>query len=62
MLWVRYDAMIKGRLTIVMEKDIRSYVKHANTDRDIWKNVEERFRKESEPHDYELKQSLTVMC
>lgn len=62
MLWVRYDAMIKGRLTIVMEKDIRSYVKHANADRDIWKNLEERLRKEGEPHDYELKQSLTVMC
>lgn len=56
MLWVRYDAMIKGRLTIVMEKDIRSDVKYANANRDIWKNLEERFRKESEPHDYEHKQ------
>nr|KAJ0221858.1 hypothetical protein LSAT_V11C200053080 [Lactuca sativa] len=42
-----------------MEKDIRSNVKfaYANTTRDIWNDLEERFGKESAPRAYELQQS-----
>ncbi|PWA69970.1 reverse transcriptase, RNA-dependent DNA polymerase, Gag-polypeptide of LTR copia-type [Artemisia annua] len=43
MLWMRYDAMVKGWLTTPMEKDIRNILKY----------------KESFPRAYKLKQILT---
>ncbi|XP_076944798.1 uncharacterized protein LOC143615585 [Bidens hawaiensis] len=58
MFWVRCDTMIKGWLTIAMEKDIRVSVKYANTASDIWSDLLERFGKESAPRAYELKQNL----
>ncbi|XP_023747499.1 uncharacterized protein LOC111895654 [Lactuca sativa] len=60
MAWVRVDAMIKGWLTIVMEKEIRTSVRYANTSAEIWKDLEERFEKEGAPRAYELKQSLNI--
>ncbi|KAF5814170.1 hypothetical protein HanXRQr2_Chr03g0107761 [Helianthus annuus] len=60
MPWMRCDAMIKGWLTNAMEKEIRGSVKYANTAAEIWKDLQERFEKESAPRAYELKQSLTI--
>ncbi|KAM0006274.1 putative retrotransposon Copia-like protein [Helianthus debilis subsp. tardiflorus] len=60
MAWMRCDAMIKGWLTTAMEKEIRTSVKYANTSAEIWKDLNERFGKESAPRAYELKQSLNV--
>ncbi|XP_021992146.1 uncharacterized protein LOC110888962 [Helianthus annuus] len=60
MPWMRCDAMIKGWLTTTMEKEIRSSVKYANTSAEIWKDLSEKFGKESAPRAYELKQSLNV--
>ncbi|KAI3692240.1 hypothetical protein L6452_32053 [Arctium lappa] len=60
MLWMRCDAMIKGWLTTEMEKDIRVSVKYANTAAEMWKDLHERFGKESAPRAYELKQSLST--
>ncbi|KAJ0580529.1 putative RNA-directed DNA polymerase [Helianthus annuus] len=58
MAWMRCDAMIKGWLTTAMEKEIRSSVKYASTSAEIWKDLSERFGKESAPRAYELKQQL----
>ncbi|XP_021980369.1 uncharacterized protein LOC110876507 [Helianthus annuus] len=60
MPWMRCDAMIKGWLTTAMEKEIRGSVKYANTAAEIWKDLQERFEKESASRAYELKQSLTI--
>uniref|UniRef100_A0A251UYU1 Putative GAG-pre-integrase domain, Gag-polypeptide of LTR copia-type n=1 Tax=Helianthus annuus TaxID=4232 RepID=A0A251UYU1_HELAN len=60
MPWMRCDAMIKGWLTTAMEKEIRSSVKYANTAAEIWSDLKERFGKESAPHAYELKQTLSA--
>ncbi|XP_076952718.1 uncharacterized protein LOC143626540 [Bidens hawaiensis] len=61
MPWLRCDAMIKGWLTIAMEKEIRGSVKYANTSLEIWSDLRERFGKESAPRAYELKQALTMI-
>ncbi|GJZ04487.1 putative retrotransposon copia-like protein, partial [Tanacetum coccineum] len=58
MAWIRCDAMVKGWLTTAMEKEIRASVKYANTA--AWKDLKERFGKESAPRAYELKQILNV--
>lgn len=55
---MRCDAMIKGRLTTAMEKEIRGSVKYANTASEIWEDFCERFGKESAPMAYELKNQL----
>ncbi|KAM0044971.1 putative RNA-directed DNA polymerase [Helianthus debilis subsp. tardiflorus] len=60
MPWMRCDAMVKGWLTAAMEKEIRASVKYANTAAEIWKDLNERFGKESAPRAYELKQTLNV--
>ncbi|KAJ0581371.1 putative retrotransposon Copia-like protein [Helianthus annuus] len=53
--WMRCDAMIKGWLTAAMVKEIRGSVKYASSASEIWKDLQERFRKESAPRAYELK-------
>ncbi|PWA50889.1 gag-polypeptide of LTR copia-type [Artemisia annua] len=58
MPWMRVDAMIKGWLTTAMEKNIRNSVKYAGTASEIWSYLNERFRKESAPRAYELKQKI----
>ncbi|KAF5784023.1 putative RNA-directed DNA polymerase [Helianthus annuus] len=60
MSWLRCDAMIKGWLTTAMEKEIRVSVKYANSAREIWTDLQERFGKESAPRAYELKQLLVT--
>ncbi|KAD3642199.1 hypothetical protein E3N88_31423 [Mikania micrantha] len=60
MLWMRCDAMVKGWLTTAMERDICNSVKYAKTSAEIWKDLLERFGKESSPKAYELKQLLTT--
>ncbi|PWA49460.1 reverse transcriptase, RNA-dependent DNA polymerase, Gag-polypeptide of LTR copia-type [Artemisia annua] len=52
--------MIKGWLTTAMQKEIRNSVKYAKTAAEIWKDLKERFGKESAPKAYELKQSLAA--
>lgn len=59
-LWKRCNAMVKGWLTVAMEKDIRNSVKHGKTAKEIWKDLEERFGKESDPRAYELRQALSL--
>ncbi|KAJ0810676.1 putative RNA-directed DNA polymerase [Helianthus annuus] len=59
MAWMRCDAMIKGWLTTAMEKEIRGSVKYANSASEIWKDLKERFGKESAPRAYELKQAIS---
>ncbi|KAI3499150.1 hypothetical protein L1887_34943 [Cichorium endivia] len=59
MAWMRCDAMIKGWLTTAMEKEIRTSVKYAQTAAEIWKDLSERFGKESAPRAYELKQAIS---
>lgn len=58
--WMRCDAMVKGWLTTVMEKDIIISVKYANTASKIWSGLLERFGKESAPRASALMQTLTV--
>ncbi|GKA67147.1 putative LTR copia-type gag-polypeptide [Tanacetum coccineum] len=50
--WIRCDALIKGWLTTTMEKEIRNSVKYAKTAAEIWKDLKERFGKESVPKAY----------
>ncbi|KAK1427490.1 hypothetical protein QVD17_16176 [Tagetes erecta] len=59
MAWMRCDAMIKGWLTTAMEKEIRGSVKYAKSASEIWKDLKERFGKESAPRAYELKQTIS---
>lgn len=44
-----------------MEKEIRSRVKYANTAKNIWNDLRERFEKKSASRAYELKQLLTTI-
>ncbi|KAJ9548466.1 hypothetical protein OSB04_021009 [Centaurea solstitialis] len=39
-------------------KEIRGSVKYANSIGEIWSDLQERFGKESAPHEFELKQSM----
>ncbi|XP_076933132.1 uncharacterized protein LOC143598930 [Bidens hawaiensis] len=57
-LWLRCDAMIRGWLTTAMENEIRVSVRYANSAKEIWSDLKDRFRKESTPRAYELKQLL----
>nr|KAJ0223834.1 hypothetical protein LSAT_V11C200070840 [Lactuca sativa] len=41
MAWMGCDAMIKGWLTMAMEKDIRGSVKYANYATEIWSDLQE---------------------
>lgn len=59
--WLHSDAIVKGWITSAMEKEIRNGVKYATTARQIWKDLQERFAKESAPGAYELKRTLTTM-
>lgn len=59
--WLRSDAIVKGWITIAMEKEIRNSVKYATTARQIWEDLQERFGKESAPRAYELKRTLTTI-
>lgn len=58
--WMRCDVMIKGWLNTAMEKEIRNSVKYASTAEEMWKDLSERFGKQSAPRAYELKQRLTA--
>ncbi|CAA0836121.1 Unknown protein, partial [Striga hermonthica] len=58
--WKRCNAMVKGWLVVAMDKEIRNSVKHTKTAHEIWKDLEERFGKESAPKAYELKRNLTL--
>ncbi|XP_071718277.1 uncharacterized protein [Rutidosis leptorrhynchoides] len=60
MPWMRCDAIVKGWLTTVMEKEIRTNVKYANSAYEIWNDLKERFGKESAHRAYELKQTLSM--
>ncbi|CAH9084424.1 unnamed protein product [Cuscuta epithymum] len=60
-VWKRCDAMIKGWLTTAMEKDIRNSVKYAESAKEIWDDLKERFGKENAPRTYELKRELTLI-
>ncbi|KAJ8764921.1 hypothetical protein K2173_010386 [Erythroxylum novogranatense] len=42
-----------------MEKEIRVSVKYVNTSEEVWKDLKDRFGKESAPRAYELKQLLS---
>ncbi|XP_023744499.1 uncharacterized protein LOC111892680 [Lactuca sativa] len=44
-----------------MENDICNRVKYDVTAKEIWDDLEERFRKESVPRAYELKRALTTL-
>nr|XP_043616953.1 uncharacterized protein LOC122588808 [Erigeron canadensis] len=59
MQWMCCDGMIIGWFTTAVDKDIRSSVRYANTSSEIWKDLKERFGKESAPRAYELKQFLS---
>ncbi|GJU34361.1 putative RNA-directed DNA polymerase [Tanacetum coccineum] len=61
MFWKLCDAMVKGWLTMAMEKDIRNSVKYVSSASEIWNDLLERLGKESAPRSYELKQILTGM-
>lgn len=60
MNWMRYDTMIKGWLNTTMEKEIRNSVTYFGTAEEIWKDLKERFGKQSAPRAYEIKQILTT--
>lgn len=59
--WIQCNAMVKRWLTSSMEKEIQSSIKYCKTARDIWRDLEERFGKESAPRAYELRRSLTLL-
>lgn len=58
-VWLHSDAIVKGWITTAMENEIRNSVKYATTAKQIWDDLQERFRKESAPRAYELKRILT---
>ncbi|XP_051134176.1 uncharacterized protein LOC127253569 [Andrographis paniculata] len=51
--------MIKEWLTIAMDKEIQGSVNYAKSAAEIWSDLQQRFGKESAPHAYELKQSIS---
>lgn len=61
MNWKRCNALVRGWLVSAMEKEIKSSVKYANTARDIWIDLEERFGKENAPRAYELIRMITTI-
>lgn len=61
MNWRRCNAMVRGWLISVMEKEIKGSVKYAITARDIWMDLAERFRKDNAPRAYELRRKVTII-
>nr|GMD32850.1 Integrase, catalytic core [Ipomoea batatas] len=59
--WMRCNAMVKGWLKSAMDKDIRGSVRFAITARDIWRDLEERFGKESAPRAFEIRRAVTLL-
>lgn len=60
MLWKRCNAMVKGWLNTAMEKEIRNSVKYAATAEEVWRDLKERFGKESAPRAFELKRAISL--
>ena len=58
MVWQCSDAIIEVRLTTAIEKEILDNVNYACTTREIWKDLEKCFKKESAPRAYENKSLL----
>lgn len=56
--WQQSDVIIKRWRMTTMEKDFKNIVKPANTTKEIWGDLEERFNKESTPWEYKLKHTL----
>nr|GLL46286.1 uncharacterized protein LOC109154743 [Ipomoea trifida] len=50
-----------GWLKSAMDKDIRGSVRFAITARDIWRDLEERFGKESAPRAFEIRRAVTLL-
>ncbi|XP_031106230.1 uncharacterized protein LOC116010873 [Ipomoea triloba] len=44
-----------------MDKDMRSSIRYANTARDIWEDLEERFGKGSAPRAFEIRRSVVFL-
>nr|GMC80266.1 Retrovirus-related Pol polyprotein from transposon RE2 [Ipomoea batatas] len=59
--WMRCNAMVKGWLKSAMDKDIRGSVGFAITARDIWRDLEERFGKESAPRAFKIRRAVTLL-
>nr|GMC68334.1 Integrase, catalytic core [Ipomoea batatas] len=59
--WMRCNAMVKGWLKSAMDKDICGSVRFAITARDIWRDLEERFGKESAPRAFEIRWAVTLL-
>ncbi|XP_019198424.1 PREDICTED: uncharacterized protein LOC109192306 [Ipomoea nil] len=53
--------MVKGWLKSAMDKDMRNSVRYANTARDIWEDLEERFEKGSAPRAFEIRRAVVLL-
>ncbi|OMO64840.1 Integrase, catalytic core [Corchorus capsularis] len=59
--WMRCNSIVKGWLKSAMGKDVRGSVRYANTAREIWVDLEERFGKGSDPRAYEIRRAVTLL-
>ncbi|XP_019167830.1 PREDICTED: uncharacterized protein LOC109163537 [Ipomoea nil] len=59
--WMHCNAMVKGWLKSAMDKDMRNSVRYANTARDIWEDLEERFGKGSAPRAFEIRRAVVLL-
>nr|GLL33741.1 uncharacterized protein LOC109163537 [Ipomoea trifida] len=59
--WMRCNAMVKGWLKSAMDRDMRNSIRYANTARDIWVDLEERFGKGSAPRAFEIRRAVVLL-
>ncbi|XP_019158015.1 PREDICTED: uncharacterized protein LOC109154743 [Ipomoea nil] len=55
------NAMVKGWLKSAMDKDIRGSIRFATIARDIWRDLEERFGKESALRAFKIRRAVTLL-
>nr|GLL24338.1 uncharacterized protein LOC109166102 [Ipomoea trifida] len=53
--------MVKGWLKSAMDRDMRNSIRYANTARDIWVDLEERFGKGSAPRAFEIRRAVVLL-
>nr|GMC49225.1 retrovirus-related Pol polyprotein from transposon TNT 1-94 [Ipomoea batatas] len=58
---MRCNAMVKGWLKSAMDRDMRNSIRYANTARDIWVDLEERFGKGSAPRAFEIRRAVVLL-
>ncbi|KAK3015420.1 hypothetical protein RJ639_007492 [Escallonia herrerae] len=59
--WIQCNAVVLAWLTNALAKELQGNATHAETTREVWKDLEERFTQGIAPRVYELKRAIVLL-